>query len=155
MTDDRHADEIVNALLPLSGPYSPDQTVRAVFMISELVRYLNYATQEPAGLPYPNTPADVLGGLHEALKKVPQLLEQLQQRLSQFAADPAVIDYRRLDADTAAAHESAATQIAEANAFLDTAAAQIKALDQTITTAQNRLNGVGVPHTSDDEESTS
>jgi hypothetical protein len=69
-----------------------EHTVAAAREIAELVRYLNVATldQPDEALPDPNTVAAVIGALHTACTRLPQLLNQLQRRMHDFAGDPAL-----------------------------------------------------------------
>jgi len=72
------------------------------------VRYLNHATYETRAVPDPNTAADVLGALHTACKRLPQLVDQLAARMRSFAADPDLATGSSTDTAQALAGRSAA-----------------------------------------------
>lgn len=85
----RPADQVVAALHPYDRP-TGEHTAAATNEIAELVRYLNVITLDDprTALPDPNTTADVLGALHTACTRLPQLLDQIRDRLLVFAGDP-------------------------------------------------------------------
>ena len=83
------ADELVARLHPYDER-TGEHTAAAAAQIAELVRYLNVATLDDpaAAVPGPNTAASVLGALHTACQRLPQLLDQLGSRMQTLAADP-------------------------------------------------------------------
>jgi hypothetical protein len=154
-TTTKTVEEIVEDLLPLYGPYDRDNTTRAAYLIAELVRYLNYATQNDESLPAPIGAYDLIGALKVAADRLPQALNQTNRRLAQFAQDPNVVD-RRADyhREPAAAHAAAVEQLTQARAALHAAAAHAAALSRQLATVQNLLSPVGLntaPTTDGDE----
>src|SRR5262249_17461521 len=75
----------------------------------ELVRYLNHATIDAEwAVPDPNTAAAVLGALHTACTRLPQLFDQLARRMRALAADPDLATSSGTDNPPALAERSAA-----------------------------------------------
>ena len=79
------ADELVARLHPYDER-TAEHTAAAARELAELVRYLNVATLDTPeqALPDPNTTAAVLGALHTAATRLPQLLHQLRDRGADF-----------------------------------------------------------------------
>ena len=80
--------EAADHVLPLDGPYQPDQVVTAARLIGELVRRLNRATVTGHALPSPGDLYGLLGGITEAVAGLGQLLAQLADRADEFAEHP-------------------------------------------------------------------
>jgi hypothetical protein len=88
-TKELAADEFVAAVHPY-GEWNGQHSTSAAWQVAELVRYLNHATLDhpDQAVPDPNTAAAILGALHTAATRLPQLLDQLAGRMRAFAADP-------------------------------------------------------------------
>jgi hypothetical protein len=93
------------------------------------VRYLNHATidRPDEAVPDPNTAADVIGALHTASKRLPQLLDQLAGRIRTLGADPDLATGSSTDTAQALAERSAAFLAAARPASVELAAALGKA----------------------------
>jgi hypothetical protein len=147
------AEDIVQELLPRYGPYNRDNTVRAGYLIDELVRYLNYATQHAAGLPWPVAAADLVGVLTAATGKLPQALEQTGRRLDTFAPWPEFVDRRGdFHRQPERAHAEAVARAELARAELAQAAAIAGELSARLATVQNLLSPLGLNAAVDDED---
>ena len=148
---DTPAEDIVHELLPLHGPYSRDNTIRACTLVDELIRYLNYATQHAEGLPWPVAAYDLIGALKVATGKLPQTLRQTGVRVGAFAKDPNVVnrsmDYRAPEA----AHTDAVARSISARAELNHAANLARELSARLTAAQTLLSPIGLLDVDDDE----
>lgn len=128
--------------LPLHGPYDPEAAVAATEAVAALVRYANYATLHPEAVPYPATTARVLGGLRDAIDRLPQLGRQLAARTATSAADPHAYLYQ----DGVRSHDAAAIA-ATVNALRDelsTVGHLAVALTAHLSTAQTLANRIGV-----------
>ena len=127
--------------LPLHGPYDGDTTVAAAEGSADLARYLNYATQHPGGVPYPATADRILGGLRDAVDRMPQTLAQLAARGRDAAGNPNAYVYRD-DRD----HDEAAVNAAVDELAGDLAAARQAAvvLASLLSTAQSCANRIGM-----------
>jgi hypothetical protein len=79
-------DEQVEALFPLDGPYSEEETRAAARSIAELVRYLNHAAYSDRALPYPSTVDSLVGSLSAAVAGLDHLLRQSSDRLLALAS---------------------------------------------------------------------
>jgi hypothetical protein len=91
MTDEGlAADALADKVLPLDGPYPPDQVVEAARTVGELVRRLNHATRQASALRYPPQLDRTIGALRSALYGLNQTFTQIAARLDVFAADPRV-----------------------------------------------------------------
>jgi hypothetical protein len=88
-----YAETIVGQYWPLHGPYDPEHTKRAGSVLSELVRYLNYATQHPEALPYAADIGDLVGTLQATAGSLRQTLEQLDGRCADLVKDPNLYDH--------------------------------------------------------------
>jgi hypothetical protein len=118
-------DEQVEALFPLDGPYSEEETRAAARSIAELVRYLNHAAYSDRALPYPSTADSLVGSLSGAVAGLDQLLRQSSDRLLKLAASDDAYDDRGGDPMTTA--YAAATNLDEARAHLGNAQAALSA----------------------------
>ncbi|MEN3308913.1 MAG: hypothetical protein V7603_5115 [Micromonosporaceae bacterium] len=102
MTGPRSAsdpDAIAEAVLPLDGPYHPDQLARAADVITALARRLAHATlphNTAAALPTPAALDAVLKYLEPGMTSLPQALRQLAGHLRRGADDQSL----RADEDT-------------------------------------------------------
>jgi hypothetical protein len=67
----------------LNGPHTDEHTADAADLAAEAVRYLNYATgpHSPEGLRYPATVCHIAGNLALAVKRMTQLVAQLDDWL--------------------------------------------------------------------------
>jgi hypothetical protein len=88
----RHEDEptpldTVQALFPVNGPHSAELTSQAGSVLTEIIRFLNYATMATA-VEYPGTIYDVIGSAHRAAAMLDQTLQQSATRLTEFAQHP-------------------------------------------------------------------
>lgn len=71
--------------LRTAGPHSPDYTMQVANAIAEAVRVLNHATLPVDGAPGLNGPVAaerLLGALHTALTRFPQLVDQVKDFLA-------------------------------------------------------------------------
>jgi hypothetical protein len=155
-TDTRTAEEIVYELLPLHGPYDRDRTVRAGYLIDELIRYLNYATTNAEAMPYPAGLYDLVGVLGAAAGKLPQVCQQSGHRLKQFATDPEFVnrsmDFYRTPEAAQAAHADAVVRAEQAHAELQHAGALARSLADQLATVQNLLSPLGLNTSFDDDD---
>ncbi len=88
--------ELVERWWPYDGPYSDEHTTTAATMIQRLGRYLNNATQTPAGLSHAAAAGQVLAELTAAIAGFDQLLGQLARFLDHEAdTNPSLYDDRR------------------------------------------------------------
>ena len=116
------------------GPHSPELTAAAAARVAELVRFLVYAsTPSSGGLADPGDACDLLGELHTATQRLPQLLGQLQAFLDAQLASGRIGDDRGRDpvplAWNAAAHLAGAqARAAEVTAELRAARNAIASL---------------------------
>lgn len=112
------ADELVARLHPYDER-TAQHTAAAARELAELVRYLNVATLDDphAALPDPNTAASVLGALHTAATRLPQLLRQLHARVGDFETHP--------DLATGSSEDPAPVLAQLARVALDNAAATL------------------------------
>jgi hypothetical protein len=115
--------ELAGYLFPLNGPHTEDNTARAASLVYELVRYLNYATANPAGLPYASGVGYLTGNIHGALALLDQTLTQTADRFRELCRLPGsyVTDARtgRTDEPAAlAATHTAYTEAVQAALFL-------------------------------------
>jgi len=89
----------VESALPQYGPYSSEHTQTAASLASELVRYLNHATNDTRdavqALPYPAITSSVIASAKVLTQRLEQLLGQLADREDQHAADPELRSYGR------------------------------------------------------------
>jgi hypothetical protein len=90
--------ETVAELFPNPGRFSHADTVRAAALITELIRYLNYATATSEGLPEPGTVYDVIGSLRSAFQMLDQAFDQLTDRFDAMAGHPNA-EVRNIGAD--------------------------------------------------------
>jgi hypothetical protein len=81
-------EDVIGETWPLNGPYGEYETNNAASAIGELVRYLNYATQYPEGVPYPSTAGSVASRVGSAISLLDQTLEQLINRVKVFQSNP-------------------------------------------------------------------
>ncbi len=155
-TKELSSDQIAEQHFELHGPYDRDQTIKAVYVIDHLVRYLNYATSEPTGLPYPASIYDLIGTLKDTASKLPQTLQQTGHRLGALAQDPTFVDRsmpsfwdRKVEA-----HDSAVTRAEQARAELDRARALAQELAAQLETVQGLISSLGMdfPDTDDEDE---
>lgn len=72
---DLTAEELIVELHPYNE-WSFSHTRAAAGEISELVRYLNHATQHPEAMPGPEAVAEVLHLLGQTVRRLPQVLKQ-------------------------------------------------------------------------------
>jgi hypothetical protein len=72
---DLTAEELVVELHPYNE-WSFSHTRAAAAEISELVRYLNHATQNPEALPGPGAAAEMLHLIGQTVRRLPQLVKQ-------------------------------------------------------------------------------
>lgn len=86
---------IVEQHWPYDGPYSDEHTSAAATALGRLVRYLNNATQDRAGLPYAATTHRVLSATDAAVYGLAQLARQLRNFTERQADDPTLYDDRR------------------------------------------------------------
>lgn len=73
----------------VDGPHTPDSTAATAALLAEAVRVLNHATlpnRATDTLPYPSDVARLLGHLGTALERLPQLYDQLADRVKTMAA---------------------------------------------------------------------
>lgn len=147
------SDEIVEQHFPLYGPYDRDTTVRAGFTMAELTRYLNYATAEADGLPFPVALYDLIGALNVVAQRLPQALEQSGQRLGQLAELPEFVN-RSMDylAEPETAHANAVEVAAQARAELQRAAGLARGLADQLATVQTVISPLGMNIAFDDDE---
>jgi hypothetical protein len=151
VTDDPfEAQQIADLLLPLGGPYDPDQVIEAARTVAELVRRLNHATFSRSALAYPPQLYRAVSSLRSGVHGLRQTFAQLAARLDAFATDPRVgHDSRRDDPATActvAAHalREAAVALDIVTGPLDTASQITSHLDYN-PTAFPRSNRVASP----------
>jgi hypothetical protein len=131
----------------LNGPHAVEHTTGAADLVSEGIRYLNYATGSHAGdaLEYPAAIYRVLGTLSEAAYRLPQLFHQMTRWLEQ-QDDAGML---AMDDGT-----SPTVAVAAAELHLEEAGRLARRLGKELAGAQNqisRLNGRG-PARPDDEE---
>lgn len=134
------AETVVGQYWPRYGPYSMERTRAAGSVISELVRYLNYATGQGArdAVPYAVVAGDLLGGVKGAAGGLDQMLRQLADRCETFAADPALYDHTNRNDHAAAA--------ARARSAIDALSDAMRAADllyAALNSAQNHLSYLG------------
>jgi hypothetical protein len=139
--DPLHADQVADLLLPLDGPYPPDQVVEAARTVGELVRRLNHATFHRTTLRYPPQMYRTLGALRSALYGLEQTFDQLAARLDAFATDPQVGHDNGHDpaptcADAARQLRHAAAAVTEVTAHLNPAHEATSHLSYDTTTAR-------------------
>jgi hypothetical protein len=107
------AEALVAQHFPLYGPYSEEHTFAAGTMLTEMMRYLNYATGQGArdALPYASTTGDVVGSIKAAVGMLDQALDQMARRAKTFEADPNLYDATaRSDEHTSAVARAQAAQ---------------------------------------------
>jgi hypothetical protein len=117
--DPFQAEQIADLLLPLGGPYDPDQVIETARTVAELVRRLNHATFSRSALAYPPQLYRAVSSLRSGLYGLRQTLGQIATRLDAFAADPRVGHDSRRDDPATACHD-AARALRQAAAALDT-----------------------------------
>ncbi len=152
MTTDHHAvdgegfdvDRFIGEQWPLDGPYSADQTTTAASTMSELVRYLNYATtgrRARDAMPGPATAYDLVGYLHATAARLGQTFDQLIRYLGNLQSkdQPALYDEDHHD-DPLAAGE----RLAEAMVALTRASASVASAHQALSEAHSALGRIGV-----------
>jgi hypothetical protein len=83
---DLTAEELVLELHPYNE-WSGSHTRAAAGEISELLRYLNHATQHPEALPSADAAAELLQVLGQTVRRLPQVLKQSSARLGDDAAE--------------------------------------------------------------------
>lgn len=90
--------DAVEALLPYDGPHSEAKITDASSAVSQLVRYMNNATQPGQArrtLPYAASIYRALGGIGGALYGLDQLVRQLSTAMAEHAENPSLYDDRR------------------------------------------------------------
>lgn len=90
--------DAVEAELPYDGPHSEATVVDASSAVSQLVRYMNNATQPGMArrtLPYASSVYRALSGVGGALSSLDQLFRQLSDAITQHAERPGLYDDRR------------------------------------------------------------
>lgn len=90
LTDFNTVERLLAEHFPKQGPYHPDTTRAAAYLIAELVRYLNHATlNDPEqALLWPSTANGMLQNLRAAAVGSDQLLRQTDARLRGFLNVP-------------------------------------------------------------------
>lgn len=133
---------VLGEFWPLNGPYGEDETRNAGSAISELVRYLNYATQHHSGVPYPSVAGSVASRVGSAISMLDQTLEQLTSRVREFQANPG------LYGDDAATwedrHETAVDHAEQALAKLAQARRDARQFQATLSEVASHLGHLGV-----------
>lgn len=114
----------------LDGPHGDADTTAAAQLVSQAVRFLNYATATRAGLSYPATVYAVTGELAVAAARLSQLTTQLGRFLARELAAGRLGD--DLGRDPAFA-------VARADDYLAAAAVASATLGDVLSTAQNSL----------------
>jgi hypothetical protein len=114
----------------LDGPHSDRDTAAVAQLVTEAVRFLNYATADGAGLSYPATAYTVAGQLASAVARLGQLTRQLRRFLGRELAAG------RLGEDSGA---DPAAGTARADGYLAAAAAAAVALSDALSVAQSCL----------------
>jgi hypothetical protein len=95
------------------GPHSDDYTAALARGFAETVRVLNHATRPvAAGVTYPQTTYDVLGGLVAGVWGLPQLFDQMAAYLDSAAAHGRLAHDTGADPDQCAAEASRLLQVA-------------------------------------------
>lgn len=110
-------DEQIEALFPLDGPYSDDDTRAAARSIAALVRYLCHATYSDRAAQYPSTIDAVIGNLSGATAGMGQLLDQIGTRMCRLALQSDAYATGDLPVEVTAA--TTASALREARAHLD------------------------------------
>jgi hypothetical protein len=123
------AEQIADLLLPLGGPYDPDQVIETARTVAELVRRLNHATFSRSALPYPPQLYRAVSSLRSGAYGLRQTFGQLAARLDAFTTDPRVGHDSRRDDPATACHE-AAYALRQAAAALDTVTGPLDAASQ-------------------------
>lgn len=96
--------DLVQRHWPYDGPHSPERTADALDAASALIRYANNATSTRDGLGYAGDVYRSIGGLAEALDRLPQLLTQLAEWADRASVDATLRhDEHRADDDRGAA----------------------------------------------------
>lgn len=122
--------DVIGDYCHIDGPHDRDTVLDAARSISELVRYLNHATQGPAAertLAWANTIYGVLSNLSAAAHGTDQLLRQLVSGLERQVGNPGLYDDRHDRAGAQTAHDAAAwigagqRALGEFVAYLDSA----------------------------------
>jgi hypothetical protein len=90
--DGLNAAAVAEMVLPMDGPYQPDQVIEAARTVGELVRRLNFATRHASALRYPPQVDRTMRALCSALYGLDQTFTQIATRLGALAADPRVED---------------------------------------------------------------
>ena len=134
MTD--RPETLVGQYWPRHGPYSPARAKTATSTVSELVRYLNYATGQGSrqALRDAGDVYAVVGGLKAAADGLEQTLRQLGARTVALRDDPTLGHCQRREDRTAARAEAAA-----AGESLAAARQAVVALCDALTAAQAHL----------------
>ena len=128
------ADVVADQVLPLGGPYDPEAIIAAAHTIAELVRRLNHATFDNGAFQYPAQLSNTVGAIRDAVVRLDQLFNQLDNHLVQFAQDPALYANR----------SDVATEVATARSALSAAAHIAGDLDAAMKTACSSLNRLGL-----------
>lgn len=97
--------DLADSVLPLDGPYPPDNITAAARLLAALVRRLNHATAADR-FDYPSQIDAIVSGLAAAVSGLPQLFRQLATAL------PAVVDQPGVYADQLA-RGATPTELAE------------------------------------------
>jgi hypothetical protein len=134
----------------LNGPHADEETTAAADLAAEAVRYLNYATgpgHAARGLEWPATAYRVAGNLSIAAHRMPQLLDQLGERLTeQYAGGLLAVDSG--DDDVASVLAAAALRIEQAAKLAGQLGYELGALQSALS----GLNGRGPNRRLDEED---
>ncbi|HEY2763383.1 MAG TPA: hypothetical protein VGJ13_05135 [Pseudonocardiaceae bacterium] len=132
--NDSHPDpeELVHEHWPLHGPYDAEHTIAAAATISELVRYLNYATSQGAAtaLPHPADVSSLVGNLQAAVGGLEQTLRQVAYLVEGLGVNPNLRNANNRDDQ-----ESARAEAAYAVVCLQDAAGAVNSLYQFLNHA--------------------
>lgn len=134
------AETIVGTYWPLHGPYDDERTHAAGSVLSELVRYLNYATGQGSAtaLPYASTANGLVSHLSAAVAGLDQTLRQLEARVGQFRTNPLLYDDRHSDLP-----EEATRSALGAEYWLREARRALSALHFALNAASSDLGHLG------------
>ncbi len=121
--------------LHTDGPHSPDYTAEVGNALAEAVRVLNYATRRGEdGLEYPGDAYTLLGNLHTATSRLPQLLAQVTEFLDGWQASGQLASS---DGDPSMLAARAAFELGEAHTLA-------RNLTSSLQAAQNAIASLSV-----------
>jgi hypothetical protein len=130
-------DALADRVLPLAGPRTPEQLAAAGRLLAELVRRLNHATLTTT-IDHPAQLDAVIGHLHTAADRLPQMCNQLAGLLGRFDQAPG------LYTDTAAGQADPGEVIAAARGRLGYAAHVCDQVAEALGMARNLTARLGI-----------